>query len=203
MSKLWKKGTSRDVGISTTLDVLAPQKVMIFIAAIILLKGSMLRFTSCKTIYLSFKERHLVKTTNHMGWNNTGPSCATQGGCSFPHEKHVWFDLNTSKQHSQCSFLGQAVGLSRVAVKGTVKGREGLSSENGLRNDWPSNNGCIEDLRKRFVSFWPPYFEPSIDSTCILWIDSESLWMWRHLALGVEQHPVSMEWRRKLKSAFI
>ena len=151
------------------------------IVAIILLKGSMLRFTSCKTFCGLRKNTCLkFKTTNHRGlfqpqaklcntWIAVGYTtlltrlcfqCVFVSHRFFPHE-NMGLDLKTSEQHSQRSFLRQALGLSRVAVKGVVKGCEGLSSDNGLRNDWPSNNGCMEDLGKRFGSFWPPYFEPS------------------------------------------
>ncbi len=147
------------------------------IVAIILLKGSMLRFTSCKT-FCGLRKNTCLKQQTTGGCFNHKPSCATLGLlldtplysqgyvfnvflCHIAFFPMKTWDLKTSEQHSQRSFLRQALGLSRVAVKGVVKGCEGLSSDNGLRNDWPSNNGCMEDLGKRFGSFWPPDFEPS------------------------------------------
>lgn len=144
-----------------------PPKVMIFAAIFERFNVEVYKLQNCKTIWGLRKNTWSKQqaTGIHRGLFHGSKLCNTRRLlldtpavilCHiplFPYEKHGWFDLNTSKQHSQRSFVGQAVGLSRVAVKGTVKGREGLSSENGLRNDWPSRNGCSKTSEKCSVPF--------------------------------------------------
>ena len=182
MSKLWKKGTSRDLT-STVGRVCWPPKSHDLCCHFWKVQCWGLQAAKLQN-YLRFKEKHLVKTTNYrnpqrvisrvqavqhkaaaLRYTSLLETCDSVSHPSFSPWKTwvVWFE------HIKATLSTLLRGSGGWLIKSCGQ-RHGERTWRFEQWEWLKKwltitQWMFEDIGKMFGSFWPCYFELSIDST--------------------------------------